>query len=62
MQYLNHESVLKPSYKDTTETETEVTEKSSWDQTRGEKLGWFGEIERKLAKLSMTTFIFRSFS
>jgi hypothetical protein len=40
MRYLNHESVLKPSYKDTTETETEVTEKSSWDQaTIGEKLG-----------------------
>jgi hypothetical protein len=38
---------------------------SSWDKAnRGEKLGlvWFGEIERKLAKLSMTTFTYRSSS
>jgi hypothetical protein len=26
----------------------------------GKKLAWFGEIERKLAKLSMTTFTYRS--
>ncbi len=32
---------------------------SSWDQqTEGENLVWFGEIERKLAKLSMTTFTY----
>jgi hypothetical protein len=29
---------------------------SSWSQAnRGKNLVWFGEIERKLAKLSMTT-------
>jgi hypothetical protein len=28
----------------------------------GENLIWFGEIERKLAKLSMTTFTYRSSS
>jgi hypothetical protein len=38
-------------------------EKSSWDrQTDGKNLVWFGEIERKLAKLSMTTFAYRSSS
>jgi hypothetical protein len=32
-----------------------LTEKSSWDrQTDDKNLVWFGEIERKLAKLSMT--------
>ncbi len=32
-----------------------VAEKSSWDrQTNGKNSVWFGEIERKLAKLSMT--------
>jgi hypothetical protein len=42
--------------------EFEVAEKSNWDQTsRGQKLGFFGEIGRKLAKLS-TTFTYRSFS
>ncbi len=36
---------------------------SSWNQAnRGEKLGRFGEIERKLAKLSMTTFTYLSSS
>jgi hypothetical protein len=36
---------------------------SSWDQAnRGENLGWFGEIERKLAKLLMTTFTYLSSS
>ncbi len=63
MQYLNHAQLLKPSYKDTAETETEVAEKSSWVQAnRGENLVWFGEIERKLAKLAMTTFAYRSSS
>ncbi len=45
------------------ENETEVAEKSSWDQKqRGET--WFGleKLERKLAKLSMTTFAYRSSS
>jgi hypothetical protein len=31
-------------------------------QTDGENLVWFGEIERKLAKLSMPTFTYRSSS
>jgi hypothetical protein len=36
---------------------------SSWDQAnRGENLVWFGEIERKVAKLSMTTLTYRSSS
>jgi hypothetical protein len=49
--------------KDTTETETEVAEKSSWDKANtGENYAWFGEIERKLAKLLMTTFAYRSSS
>jgi hypothetical protein len=40
-----------------------LAEKSSWDrQTDGKKLVWFGEIKRKLAKLSMTTFAYRSSS
>jgi hypothetical protein len=36
---------------------------SSWDQakTEGENLVWFGEIERKLAKLSITAFTFTVF-
>ena len=63
MQYFNHEQVLDLLDKGTTETETEVAEKSSWDEAdRGEKLGLVGEIERKLAKLSMTTFAYRSSS
>jgi hypothetical protein len=28
-------------------------------QTDGKNMVWFGEIERKLAKLSMTTFTYR---
>jgi hypothetical protein len=45
---------------ETAETETGMAEKSSWDQANiRQKLGWFGEIERKLAKLSKTTFIYR---
>jgi hypothetical protein len=40
-----------------------LAEKSSWDrQTDGQNLVWFGEIERKLAKLSKTTFAYRSSS
>ncbi len=31
-------------------------------QTAGKNLVWFGEIERKLAKLSKTTFTYRSSS
>jgi hypothetical protein len=32
-----------------------LAEKSSWDrQSDGKSLVWFGEIERKLAKLSIT--------
>ncbi len=31
-------------------------------QTEGKNLVWFGEIERKLAKLSKTTFAYRSSS
>ncbi len=31
-------------------------------QTVGKNLVWFGEIERKLAKISKTTFTYRSFS
>ncbi len=31
-------------------------------QTNGKNLVWFGEIERKLAKLSKTTFTYRSSS
>jgi hypothetical protein len=31
-------------------------------QTDGKNLDWFGEIEKKLAKLSMPTFTYRSFS
>ncbi len=49
---------------ETAETETEVAEKSSRDQANrgGKNLVWFGEIERKLAKLSKTTFAYRSSS
>jgi hypothetical protein len=43
--------------------ETGMAEKSSRDQaTGGNNLVWFGEIERKLAKLSKTTFNYRSSS
>ncbi len=31
-------------------------------QTDSQKIVWFGEIERKLAKLSKTTFTYRSYS
>ena len=43
---------------ETAESETGMAEKSRWDQqTVGISLVWFGEIERKLAKLPKTTFI-----
>jgi hypothetical protein len=44
--------------------ETEMAEKFNpgTKQTDGKNLVWFGEIERKLAKLSMPTFTYRSFS
>jgi hypothetical protein len=45
---------------ETAENETGMAEKSRWDV--GKNLVWFGEIERKLAKLSKTTFTYRSSS
>jgi hypothetical protein len=41
------------------EIETGVAEKPSWDQTnrRQKNMAWFGEIERKLAKLSKSPFL-----
>ncbi len=50
--------------KDTAKIETGMAEKSSprTRQTDGKNLVWFGKIERKLAKLSMPTFIYRSSS
>jgi hypothetical protein len=41
-----------------------MAEKSSWapGKQTAENLVWFGEIERKLAKLSKTTFTYRSSS
>ncbi len=42
---------------ETAESETGMAEKSRWDwQTVDKSLVWFGEIERKLAKLPKTTF------
>ncbi len=50
--------------KDTAEIETGMAEKScpGTRQTNTKNLVWFGEIERKLAKLSMPTFTYRSSS
>jgi archaellum component FlaG (FlaF/FlaG flagellin family) len=49
--------------KETAKIETGMAEKSSWDQAIiRQKLGLVGEIERKLDKLSKTTFTYRSFS
>jgi hypothetical protein len=50
--------------KETADIETGMAEKSSpgTRQTDGKNLVWFGEIERKLAKLSKTTFAYRSSS
>ncbi len=50
--------------KDTADIETGMAEKSSFRtrQTDGKNLVWLGEIDRKLAKLSMPTFIYRSSS
>jgi hypothetical protein len=45
------------------EIETGMAGKSSWDlANRRQKLVWFGELERKLAKLSKTTFTYCSSS
>ncbi len=51
-----------PKY--TAEIETEMAAKSSLGtrQTDGKNLVWFGEIERKLTKLSIPTFTYRSSS
>jgi hypothetical protein len=48
--------------KDTAEIETGMAEKSSpgTRQTNGKIMVWFGEKERKLAKLSMPTFTYLS--
>jgi hypothetical protein len=49
--------------KETEEIETGMAEKAGWETAKdGKNLVWFGEIERKLAKLSMTTFTYRSSS
>jgi hypothetical protein len=41
---------------------SKVAEKSSWNQAnRGENLVWFPEIERKLAKLSMSNYLYLPF-
>jgi hypothetical protein len=51
------------SFQENEDIETGMAEKSSWArQTDGKNLVWFGEIERKLAKLSKTTFTYRSSS
>jgi hypothetical protein len=47
--------------KDTAEIQTGMAEQSS-SGTRQTNLVWLGEIERKLAKLSMTTFTYCSSS
>jgi hypothetical protein len=40
-----------------------MAENSSWDQAnRRQNMVWFGEIEKKLSKLSKTTFTYRSTS
>jgi hypothetical protein len=50
--------------KDTAEIETGMAEMFSpgTRQTDGKNSVWFGDIERKLAKLSMPTFAYRSSS
>ncbi len=49
--------------KDTAEIKIGMAEKSSpgTRQTDGKNLVWFGEIERKLAKISMPTLTYRSY-
>ncbi len=48
---------------ETAESETGMAEKSRWDrQTADKSRVWFGEIERKLAKLPKTTFTYCSSS
>jgi hypothetical protein len=44
------------------EIDTGMAEKASWDQANRRQKIWFGEIERKLAKLSKITFTYRSSS
>jgi hypothetical protein len=58
---LKIEKVYKLIPKDTAEIETGMAEKSSLG-TGGNNLAWFGEIERKSAKLSMPTFTYPSSS
>ncbi len=45
--------------KETAEIETGIAEKSSWNQSNRQQKHWFwfGEIERKLAKLSLNYFM-----
>jgi hypothetical protein len=47
---------------DNAEIEKGMAVKSETRQTNGKNLVWFGEKERKLAKLSMPTFTSRSSS
>jgi hypothetical protein len=43
---------LKPSYKDNAETETEVAEKSSWNQAnRGKKIGLVWKNRKKISQI-----------
>ncbi len=46
---------------ETAENKRWMAEKFRWDPV-GKNLVWFGEIERKLAKLSKTSFTYRSSS
>ncbi len=65
-----HEATLKSKsikfvnlLKEIAEIETRMAEKPSWDRAnRGKNMVQFGEIETKLAKLSKTTFTYRSSS
>jgi hypothetical protein len=53
MQYLNHEYGIKIFLKDTAETETEVAEKSSWDQAnREEKIGLVWINRKKISQIN----------
>jgi hypothetical protein len=64
LETLNKKYIIDSLPKETAEIETGMAEKFSpgTKQTVGKNLVWFGEIERKLAKLSMPTFIYRSSS
>jgi hypothetical protein len=49
--------------KETAKIETDMAKSPTGTrQTYGKNKAWFGEIERKLAKLSKTTFTYRSSS